>query len=345
MRDRVGYLNCISLGWYCGTASAMGKHGLRSCSGPFDWCWSDLKSVVEMVDTGFADFMKRENLILRSGKPKAFRDIKYGFDCFHDITHDLDTDYEMIHSKYMRRAERFLGMLTEPTLLIRAIRSGDEVDYIEHNHEHIDEVFKRFNLHNSVIYVFPDNIGIIPDTVDSFPLHIDSYGYDAASLREMFDGADELLRFVSDSFDQDIIERNKRFDNESNDSCAAVIYSMIKDNDPKVYNGICNLFGMEDKDEGIYLWGLGHHGKAMYRYLTGEGMPIKGIIDEKNAGQIYDGYTIISPDMICSDFRIFISIADKKTTRFIENMLNSKDLTIKTVDYKQLLQYISRFVH
>ena len=120
-------------------------------------------------------------------------------------------------------------------------------------------------------YVFPDNIGIIPDTVVSFPLHIDSYGYDAASLREMFDKSDELLELISKTFDKEVIERNIRFDIESNDSCAAVIYSLIKDNDPKVSGGICGIFGMKDKGDGIYLWGLGHHGKAKYRYLVSKG--------------------------------------------------------------------------
>lgn len=32
------YENCISLGWFCGTASAMSMFGLRCFSGPFDWC-------------------------------------------------------------------------------------------------------------------------------------------------------------------------------------------------------------------------------------------------------------------------------------------------------------------
>lgn len=40
------YINCISLGWYCGTASSCSRLGLRSFSGPFDWILSDFEYVI-----------------------------------------------------------------------------------------------------------------------------------------------------------------------------------------------------------------------------------------------------------------------------------------------------------
>ncbi len=41
--------NCISLGWFCGIASSMSQLGLRSVSGPFDWCYSDYWAVLTQM--------------------------------------------------------------------------------------------------------------------------------------------------------------------------------------------------------------------------------------------------------------------------------------------------------
>ena len=103
--------NCISLGWYCGVAASMSKVGVRDFSGPFDWYWSDFRSVVELIDREFEDFFVRENLVADPDNPKVFEDKKYGFRCFHDVKTDLDSDYAVIHERYRRRADRFLKAL------------------------------------------------------------------------------------------------------------------------------------------------------------------------------------------------------------------------------------------
>ncbi len=36
-REKKIFKSYISLGWYCGTAASMEKHGLRSFAYPFDW--------------------------------------------------------------------------------------------------------------------------------------------------------------------------------------------------------------------------------------------------------------------------------------------------------------------
>ena len=53
------YKNCISLGWFCGTASALSKLGLRSHSGPFDWYFSKYSAVLDQIENDFIDFMKK----------------------------------------------------------------------------------------------------------------------------------------------------------------------------------------------------------------------------------------------------------------------------------------------
>ena len=51
----------ISLGCNCKVASSLGKYGLRSAAGPFDWCISySLKGIMEVIENEFADFMDAE---------------------------------------------------------------------------------------------------------------------------------------------------------------------------------------------------------------------------------------------------------------------------------------------
>ena len=334
------FVNCISLGWYCGTASAMGKYGLRSCSGPFDWYWSDLESVVSLVKTEFEDFMSRDNLERRSDNPLSFHDKKYGFDCFHDIPNDLDADYETMYAKYMRRANRFLEMLKKPTLLIRAVRSDAEVEYIIREDEEIKSVFRKYNRDNTVIYVMPYRLPKLPNDIRSFSLGIESYGFDAAALREMFDKSPELLAFLSDSFDSSIAEKNKRFDMESNDSCAAMIYSMVKEDSSAVCEAMRVLAGDVSRSV-FYLWGLGHHGRAMYEYLKRHGFSIAGVIDEKLAGEMYEEQRIMTPTELPVGATVFVSIADKKTTGHIENMLKTTRSDVRVIDYRELYNSVS----
>lgn len=68
---------CVSLGWFCGTASSMGKCGLRSHAGPFDWYLSDFEPVLKMIETDFSDFMKKENLVVDNTDHTVFLDMKY----------------------------------------------------------------------------------------------------------------------------------------------------------------------------------------------------------------------------------------------------------------------------
>lgn len=57
-RERKNFMfdNFISLGWKCKVAASIEKYGLRSCSGPFDWCVTEFKGVIETIDSNFSGF-------------------------------------------------------------------------------------------------------------------------------------------------------------------------------------------------------------------------------------------------------------------------------------------------
>lgn len=118
--DKYLYKYCVSLGWFCGTASSLSRLGLRSTSGPFDWYFSDFASVIQVIHTHFSDFLLKENLMLESDE--VFTDKKYGFVYPHDLQSDLEKEYDAIYEKYKRRSERFLEMIKSPTLFFRAVR-------------------------------------------------------------------------------------------------------------------------------------------------------------------------------------------------------------------------------
>ena len=90
------YDNCISLGWFCGKASSMAQYGLRSFSGPFDWCTSNLNSVLKMLENDFEDFMKKENLAVVGQDTKTLYDKKYGFSYNHEVIY---SDFEQENFK------------------------------------------------------------------------------------------------------------------------------------------------------------------------------------------------------------------------------------------------------
>ena len=337
-RDLPMYSNCISLGWFCGTASAMSKYGLRSYSGPFDWYFSDLKSVITLIDTGFSDFLDRNNLIIDKDNDKRFYDSKYGFLFFHEIKSDLDSDYEEIRSRYRRRIERFLELSKEPTIFLRAVRTVEEKEYISTEFKEIDRVIKKGNPGNIIVFLTTDKIGKLSGDVISFDLNVESYAFDAASLRGMFDNAPELINFCTRNMDEECISQNMRFDSDSNSSRAAEIIGLIREGRREVADGIRELFNLGE-NEGIYLWGIGYHGKAMFLYLKKMGIVVRGLLDSKLYGEQYERFTVGSYDSVPCDAKILITIADKISVGEVRRLIESKCPT--TYDYQQLYSKIN----
>lgn len=47
----------VSLGGWCGVASALGSLGVRKSAGPFDWARCSAEGILRCLETGFADFL------------------------------------------------------------------------------------------------------------------------------------------------------------------------------------------------------------------------------------------------------------------------------------------------
>lgn len=325
-----GFDCCISLGWYCGTASSMGRCGLRSHSGPFDWYFSDLESVLKVIETDFSDFMKKENLVVDNTDHTVFIDMKYGFRCIHDIHCDFETEYPSIYQKYMHRAEQFLQDTKRPTCFIRAVRSEEEIQFIEDRKEYIRETIKKRNPKNEIIFLLLKNMKGLSDscTFRWFRLGITSYiGY-PYEMRTMFESSMTFSSFCAkEIFSENILKRNKKFDREHMDMSKRMSVFVNQ-----LDRGRCNIEQVIKEywkkiEQGIYLWGAGRYGMIVLRYLLRNGIKVKGVIDNDpdKIGTLCENipvrhYSIISEDCAC----ILIAIGSAVSETEIKNQIVNK---------------------
>ncbi len=332
------FSNCVSLGWLCATAGSMSKYGFRNFSGPFDWYYSDFKSVVHHIDNGFSDFLMRDNLVVCDDNPRIFEDIKFGYKYFHDIRTNLDSDYVHIREKYDRRIERFYEKIKQPTLFLRAVRSLQEKEYILSDHNEIEKVLKKSNSQNEVTYLAADCVGDLPKHIKSFRLNIPEYLFDAASSRNMFDNAPDLVYYCRNTLDNETIQKNIVLDRRSNYACAADVYAMISESDEKVYEGLASVFSL-DSDRNLYIYGIGYQGVAMVEYLLKKDVMISGLIDSFKAGREHKGYKIMSPEEIEDGSNIFVTIADSESVKSVRELLKEKQVHI--CEYTELVNRIN----
>ena len=129
------FSSVISLGFYCGVASSISKHGFRSFSGPFDWENSEYEGVLHFIDDDFSDFLSPENLETDNLNNKIFFDKKYNIRFPHDIHTSLAEDLPSIQTKYKRRIERFINEEHSGACFIRAINDPAEIDFIAENQD------------------------------------------------------------------------------------------------------------------------------------------------------------------------------------------------------------------
>lgn len=206
------YDNCISLGWFCGTASSMEKHGLRSHSGPFDWYFSEFDSVLKVIETDFSDFMKKENLWFNDSNCKVFYDTKYGFHCSHDVVHSFDEEYPLIYQKYMRRVEQFKEDIKSPTCFIRTVKDESEISFIEKNRDYIYKVLRKENTNNNIIFLLKKNLRNMPDDFLWFRLNIEDYIGKTYEMRSMFSKSSDFEKYCQNILSPEDIKRNIKFD-------------------------------------------------------------------------------------------------------------------------------------
>ncbi len=202
----------ISLGWYCGTAAAMSKLGIRSFSGPFDWYQSDFSGVLNCLDNDFDDFLEKKNLVQLDIEGQ-FKDLKHGFLYIHELKSKLENDYEEIYCKYMRRICLFREQIKERTCFIRCIRDRQELEYIKKNSEYIDSIIKKFNVDNGIIYVISNKISNNEILAPEF-FKVESVysGDNRNELRNLFDSNENLKEFCISNFCENKRMKNLFFD-------------------------------------------------------------------------------------------------------------------------------------
>ena len=206
------YKNCISLGCFCGTAASMGKFGLRSHSGPFDWYFSDFNSVLKIIETDFSDFMKKENLWFDDSDCKVFYDTKYGFKCGHDVDRDFEAEYPSIYQKYMRRAEQFKKDIKFPTCFIRTVKDEEEICFIEENQKYIYNVLRKENGNNNIIFLLNRKLKNMSEDFLWFKLDIDEYIGKTYEMRYMFSASGPFLEYCQNILSPEDIKHNIEFD-------------------------------------------------------------------------------------------------------------------------------------
>lgn len=318
------YKNCISLGWFCGVASSMGRHGLRNCSGPFDWYFSDFESVLKLMETDFNDFMARKNLSVDANDPKIFNDKKYGFLCNHDIQNDFETEYEEIYQKYMRRADRFLQDTKEPTCFIRAVRSEQEILYIEESRNYIYDVIKKRNDNNEIIFLLLNRMKELPNSFLWFRLGCEQYVRKTFEMRMMFETSERFSEYCRKNIlSPDCIKQNKEFDREHfgiDNKISMLVYNLdFYDIEPELRKTYPDL------EQGIYLFGAGTYGEIVSLYLIKKGIILKGVIDNnpKKQGGLCNGIPIIPLSQIGNERQnICITISDKKREEIEKQILD-----------------------
>ena len=188
----------ISLGFFCGVAASMDHYGLRSYSGPFDWCFSDFEGVIQTIEEKFKHFLDYENLAIVPDRPKEFKDIRYQLHFMHDIENSglFSQEYPAIKEKYIKRSKCFLKMLEHPCCCIRAVQNKEEIAYIESHEKQIQALLKTYHPENDILYLIPEEFKTIPVSFSSFYYIANYDGRFKEALPRTFDSNPELVHYL-----------------------------------------------------------------------------------------------------------------------------------------------------
>lgn len=237
--DNKHFQNCISLGWFCGTASALNYNGIRSCSSPFDWYFSNFANVLQMIENDFSDFLNIDNLKIDESNYQYFIDVKYDFWFTHEIQENFLEEYPLIKEKYNRRIMRFLQEIKNKTCFFRAVRDDNEIEYIIQNYQHILSVIKKHNPDNEIVFLFPNTLKFTKDFPGTyFNLNIDNYIGESYPLNHMFDNNKELVMFCKKLLPQEVIDKNinRRYDSLDYKKISSWFINALEHHDLKAIN-------------------------------------------------------------------------------------------------------------
>ncbi len=337
--------NCISLGWFCGTALSMVECGLRSYSGPFDWCFSDLKSVLYMIENDFKDFMLKENLEVSKDDPKVFCDFKYGFYCNHDISISFEKEYSDIFKKYQKRSNRFIELTEKPTCFIRAVRSEEEVLYINQNIEYIYSVIKKRNLSNEIIFILTKNMTQLSDELLWFRIEDDNYVGQIYEMRTMFKSSKKLMDFCKNNIlSEDKIKNNIEYEKQklSKEDKNALVINRIQENNTCIIEAVERAF-QSIYNEGIYIWGGGEYGIKILKYLKDNKVKTNAIIDnnEEKIGTCINGVVVVSLIDVPDNANIFVAVGSEVAEKEIVNQISACKECMRILTFNELYGYLN----
>ena len=284
------FSNFISLGSACQTASSMEKYGLRGWSGPFDWLVTDsLQWVLHYMETDFADFLKKENLERCQENPKTFVERKSGFIFRHDHEYPFEDKYDKLKEKYQKKIDRFQEETVKKTCFLRTVISSDEVKYIARNYEYINDIIKRKNTENEIIFL------LRPDAVICEPIPFRYYvmpgkwnGGPNAVIRSWFDGADEFLEYCIRRYDVMTLMKNIVFDRNKQEKTFH--------NTQTRYQTLLKLtdcdFQKIEVPESIIIYGAGNIGRKFYEKIKGK-CHVECFVDKDCAGKSIDKIPVL----------------------------------------------------
>lgn len=285
--------NFISLGWFCGMTASLAKCGFRNGSYPFDWYFSDFKSILHFIDTDFSDFMVRKNLRKVTDNPFTFEDIKYNLRFNHDIKADFDQEYPDIYEKYLRRINRFRSAVQNPSCFLRALKDEDELQYITDNQDDIRRIIRKSNSSNEIVFLIPQWIKTKENlSFPSFILNIEAYRGDRKSLRSMLDKNNDVIEFLQSNITVPDIASNLAWDRESElkPNKLNSRYNIAM----KLLNNDLNLSLIP---QNIVIYGAGNIGKAFFNKCKNI-CTIECFIDQNSNKDRYKGIPVLSLNRI-----------------------------------------------
>ncbi len=290
MRDETEvFLNFVSLGSACQTASSMEKYGLRSWSGPFDWLVTDsLQWVLHYMETDFENFLKKENLERCQENPRAFAEKKSGFLFRHDHEYPFEEKYDELKEKYRKKIDRFQEETVKKTCFLRTVISSDEVKYIASNYKYINDVIKRKNSSNEIIFLLRQDVEICePISFRYYVMPGKWNGGPKAIIRSWFDGADEFLEYCVRRYDVMALMKNIAFDRNKREKAF---------HDTQVrYRTLLRLSDCDsesiDVPENIIIYGAGNIGRKFYEKIK-EKCSVECFIDNDCEDKEIDGIPV-----------------------------------------------------
>ena len=340
------FSNFISLGCYCGTASSMGKHGLRSYSFPFDWITTyNFEGALYHIETDFQDFLRYENLEQISAN--TFRDKKYDMAFPHDIKISLEQDYKEIVIKYQRRIERFRHSICNPVCFIRTVTGDVEAQYIQNNYVKINKIIKRGNSENEIIFLLLAGTKKIKGIPHCYMSGIDKWR-DDDKIRDMFDLANPFLEYCMLHLDGQAYKKNLEFDRRKFAGVEDAKRLKEKVLELKKGNGYYRkqiLYKIPEMQVGVIIWGAGFYGEEMAEVFRINHIPVKYYVDNdsKKWNTMLNGIPIVNPDKLKSAQGYVVITASKYEDAIVRQLKELKNDALRWISLRTMVFDIAVF--